>query len=154
MAGFVSSGESVDRLELSHRKIGTSYTEIVHRFRLHPIKPQNQITDKDDIKYENFQTDPTLGYYRGEQDFFDNNLPRLLETDRTVPENKTPNSDSPFRVSILFGVQTQQPLEQPPQDLNNLEEHLHHLSSSRHNYLNLLKNLTNMLKSLQQRDAQ
>ena len=91
------------------RKVGTNYTQIVHRFRLRPIKPQYQVTDINDILYENFQTDPTLGYFRGEQDFFDNGLPSLLESDPTVPDKKTPNFDSPVRVSISFGVQPQQP---------------------------------------------
>ena len=57
------------------RKTGTNYTQIVHRIRLRPIKPQYQVTDIEDINPENFQTDPTLGCYRGDQDFFDNGLP-------------------------------------------------------------------------------
>ena len=88
------------------RKVGTNYTQIVHRIRLRPIKPQFQVKHIDEINSDNFQTDPTLGHYRGEQDFFDNGLPSLLDND-IVTEKETPNFDSPVRVSIYFGVQPQ-----------------------------------------------
>ena len=98
------------------RKTGTNYTQIVHRIRLRPIKPQYQVTDIEDINPENFQTDPTLGCYRGDQDFFDNGLPYLLDNDQGAPEKKIPNLDSPVRVSISFGAQPPQPL--PAQIVN------------------------------------
>ena len=98
------------------RKTGTNCTQIVHRIRLRPIKPQCQVTDIEDINPENFQTDPTLGCYRGDQDFFDNGLPYLLDNDQGAPEKKIPNLDSPGRVSISFGAQPPQPL--PAQIVN------------------------------------
>ena len=108
MACSVSSRESVDRLKLSvgtNRKVGTTYTQIVDRIQLSPIKPQCQVTDLEDINSEDFRKYPILGQYRGEQDFFDKGLPSLLEITQIVSENITPNLDSPVRVSIFFGVQ-------------------------------------------------
>ena len=91
------------------RKIGTNYTQIVHRIRLRPINPPYQVTDIGNINPDYFQTDQTLGPYRGEQDFFDNGLPSLLDDDRGVPAKTTPKFDSPVRVSISLCVRPQQP---------------------------------------------
>ena len=60
-------------------KVGTNYTQIVHRIRTRPIIPQYQVDDIGDIDPENFQTDPLSDKYRGEQDYFDKGLPGLLE---------------------------------------------------------------------------
>ena len=86
------------------RKVGTNYTQIVHRIRLRPIKLQYQVKDIDEINSDNFQTDPTLGHYRGEQDLFDHGLPSLLDNDRIAAEKEIPNFDSPVRVSIYLGT--------------------------------------------------
>ena len=59
---------------------------------------------------ENLQTDPTVNCYRGDRDFFDSGLPFLLDKDLAAPAKRTPNLDSPVRVSNSFGKQPQQPL--------------------------------------------
>ena len=95
------------------RKVGTNYTQIVHRIRMRPIIPQYQVDDIGDIDPENFQTDPLLGKYRGEQDYFDKGLPALLEEGINQEKTSmTTNFGSPVRVSISFGT-TQQPPAAP-----------------------------------------
>ena len=51
------------------RKVGTNYTQCVHRIRLRLVTPQGRIDDLTVISFENFQGDPTLGHYRGEPTF-------------------------------------------------------------------------------------
>ena len=89
------------------RKVGPNYAQIVHRIRLRPIKLQYKVKDIDEINSDNFQTDPTLGHYRGEQDFFDKGLPSLLDNDRIATEKETPIFDSPVLVSVYVGVKPQ-----------------------------------------------
>ena len=87
------------------RKVGTTFTQTVHRIRIRPITPQYPIDDIADIDPEKFVTDPQLGKYRGEQGYFDKGLPTLLENEKNqVPTPTTTNFDSPVRVSISFGT--------------------------------------------------
>ena len=78
------------------RKVGTNYTQCVHRTRLRPVTPQIRVDDLTVINFENFQRDPSLGHYRGEQTLFDESIPFLLEppttgvTTQNVTENKPP----------------------------------------------------------------
>ena len=82
-----------------------NFTQIVHRIRLRPITPQYPIDDIPDIDPQKFETDPQLGKYRGEQDYFDKGLPTFLENEEDqVPSSTTTNFDSPVRVSISFGT--------------------------------------------------
>ena len=57
------------------RKVGTNYTQCVHRIRLRPVTPRGQIDDLTVIKFENFQRDPSLGQSRGEPTLFDESIP-------------------------------------------------------------------------------
>ena len=86
------------------RKIGTTYTQIVHRIRLRPIKPHYQLTDIEDINSDNFQTDPTLGCYRGDQDFFDNGLPSLLDNDQVAPEKNSEFGQPSLSLNLLWST--------------------------------------------------
>ena len=64
------------------RKVGTNFTQIVHRFRLRPIVPQYPVDDIADINPQNFKTDQLLGKFRAEQYYFDKGLPALLENEK------------------------------------------------------------------------
>ena len=88
------------------RKVGTNYTQCVHRIRLRPVDPQHQPDDVDPIGPTKFQTDPSLGKYRSEPGLFDENLPKLL--DEIQPDNSDAN-DQPaaparIRLSVPFGA--------------------------------------------------
>ena len=53
------------------RKVGTNYTQCVHRIRLRPVSPQGRIDDLTVINFENFRGETSLGHYRGEPTLFD-----------------------------------------------------------------------------------
>ena len=74
-----------------------------------PINPQYQAADRKGINFDNFCTDPTLRHYRRARDFFHKSLPSRLDKDRTLPNKKTPDWDSPLTIPISLGAQPQQP---------------------------------------------
>ena len=91
-------------------KVGTNFTEILHRNRIRPIIPQNPIDYIADIDPKNFVTDPQLRRYRSKKYYFDEGLPTLLENEKDqVPPPATTNFDSSVRVSISFGRTLQPP---------------------------------------------
>ena len=63
------------------RKVGTNYTQCVHRIRLRPITPQYTVDDISNINQSNFVPDPSTRHV-SEPALFDQALPDLL-TDRT-----------------------------------------------------------------------
>ena len=65
------------------RKAGTNYTQCVHRIPLRSVTPQDCIDDLTVINFEKFQTDSSLGHYRGAPTLFDENTPSLLELPTT-----------------------------------------------------------------------
>ena len=58
MACTLSREKRFDGFELSHLKIGTNYTQIMHEIRIRPIITQNQCGDIPEIDTEKFQTRP------------------------------------------------------------------------------------------------
>ena len=91
-------------------KIGTNFTQSVHKIRLRPIAPQYPVDDIADINPQNFKTDPLLGKHRGEQDYFDKGLPALLENAKLNVHTTAPkNFDNSVRVSISLGTTVQPP---------------------------------------------
>ena len=60
------------------RKVGTPYTQCVHRIRLRPITPNY---DNHDISVttDDFRPDPGLGKYRSEHEMFDSALEQSFE---------------------------------------------------------------------------
>ena len=91
------------------RKVGTNFTQIIHRIRLTPIVLQNTVENLLEINRENFQTGPLLRKYRGEQNYFDKGLPALRENEnQTKATNPKTNFGSPVRVSISFETTPQQ----------------------------------------------
>ena len=65
-------------------KVGTNFTQCVHRIRLRPVTPQGRIDDLTAINFENFQRDFSLGHYRGEPTLFDESILSLLEPSTAV----------------------------------------------------------------------
>ena len=87
------------------RKVGTSYTQLVHRIRLRPVTPQSRVDDIPVINCENFQRDPSIGFFRGEPALFDESLPSLLDPPPTGLTTITVEEDSPpVTVSLHFAV--------------------------------------------------
>ena len=87
------------------RKVGTNYTQCVHRIRLRPVTPQGRIDDLTVINFENFQRDPSLGHYRGEPTLFDESIPSLLEPSTTLVATRNVTEDPPpVTVSLRFPI--------------------------------------------------
>ena len=78
------------------RKVGTNYTQCVHRIRLRPITPQYQIEDLAHIHPNNFVPDPSTRH-TSEPSLFDSTLPDLLSDKSFMPTDEV--DDSP---SVLF----------------------------------------------------
>ena len=87
------------------RKVGTNYTQCVHRIRLRPVTPQGRIDDLMVINFKNFPRDPSLGHHRGEPTLFDESIPSLLEPPTTVvaTQNVT-EGPTPVTVSLRFPI--------------------------------------------------
>ena len=87
------------------RKIGTTYTQFVHRIRFRPVTPQGRIGDVTVINFENFQRDPSLGHYRDEPTLFDESIPSLLEPPSSVVATQNVTKDPPpVTVSLRFPI--------------------------------------------------
>ena len=87
------------------RKVGTNYTQCVHRIRLRPVTPQGRIDDLTVINFASFQRDPSLGHYRGEPTLFDESIPSLLEPPTTVVATQNVTEDPPpVTVSLRFPI--------------------------------------------------
>ena len=83
------------------RKAGTNYTQCVYRLPLRSVTPQDCIDDLTVINFEQFQTDSSLGHYRGEPTLFDENTPSLLELPTTgVATQKV--TEGPPLVAVIF----------------------------------------------------
>ena len=87
------------------RKVGTNYTQCVHRIRLRPVVPQYQVEDLQQIDPDKFQRDPMLGRFRGEPAIFDESIPTLL-----LPPSEAPcvvqneEQPPPVTVSLSFPI--------------------------------------------------
>ena len=87
------------------RKVGTHFTQCVHRIRLRPVVPQYQIEDLVDVNPVNFRRDPMLGRFRSEPALFDEAVPTLLMPSddlQAVPTQSEPLS--PVRVTLSFPI--------------------------------------------------
>ena len=78
------------------RKVGTNYTQCVHRIRLRPVNPQYQIEYLAQIHQKNFVPDPSTRH-TSEPFLFDSTLPDLL-TDKSF----TPTDEITDAPSVLF----------------------------------------------------
>ena len=73
------------------RKVGTPYTQCVHRIRLRPITPNYQVEDIQ-LTMDDFRPDPSLGKYRSEHEMFDDALDDLIREGKLYD----PNIDKPI----------------------------------------------------------
>ena len=78
MAALVPCGNGFTRSNYIYRKVGTNYTQWLHRIRLRPIQPQNRVEDLSNINRSNFQPDPSTRHV-SERSLFDNVLLHLLQ---------------------------------------------------------------------------
>ena len=86
------------------RKIGTLYTQCVHRIRLKPVVPQQEPEDLESIDPTTFMTDPSLGQYRGEPELFDGQLPQLLEDIQPSEINTQTQQPATIQLSVPLAV--------------------------------------------------
>ena len=78
------------------RKVGTNYTQCVHRIRLRKYEPLEPPVDLENLHLNNFTPDPFLSKYRQEPELFDSEIPKMLShtfadeatADKTQPTNK------------------------------------------------------------------
>ena len=85
------------------RKVGTNYTQCVHRIRLGPVEPQGRVDDLRVIDFQNFQHDPSLGQFRGEAYIFDDSVPSLVDSPQpTLSAQAEPEVPAPVTVSLNF----------------------------------------------------
>ena len=65
------------------RKIGTPYTQCVHRIRLRPISPKFEVDDIS-VTPQEFKPDPSLGKFRSEYQIFDEALEKSFTEDIVI----------------------------------------------------------------------
>ena len=84
------------------RKVGTNYTQCVHRIRLRPVTLQVRIDNLTVNNFENFHRDPPLGDYSREPTLFDESIPALLEPPTGVATQNVTEDPPPVTVSFRF----------------------------------------------------
>ena len=85
------------------RKVGTPYTQCVHRIRLPPITPNYQVEDIQ-LTVDDFQPDPSLGKCRSEHEMFDDSLEDLLREGKLYDPNiNKPISKKKNQVEYVIG---------------------------------------------------
>ena len=86
------------------RKVGTNFTQCIHRIRLRSYEPHEPPEDLPNVDPERFVPDPVLGKYRQEPELFDEEIPKLLEhtfmTD--VPEQQEQEEQQNLSVTTSF----------------------------------------------------
>ena len=88
------------------RKVGTHFTQCIHRIRLRPYKPHEPPVDLDNLNPDKFVPDPVLGKYRQEPELFDDEIPKLLEHTfmSDVPEQTEQEDEDNITTSFNFQV--------------------------------------------------
>ena len=96
------------------RKIGTPYTQCVHRMRLKPITTKYDVEDIN-VTLQDFKPDPSLGKYRSEHEIFDEALEKSLNEDIIeMPEVPTTENSRTDEVQhTIRGVIMRATTEQP-----------------------------------------
>ena len=93
------------------RKVGTNFTQCVHRIRLRTVSPQYQVDDLSDIIPDDFRRDPHLGRFRGEPQLFDEAIPSLLDP---PPQEMPGLSEEPDIPPITVGLTFPLPMAPAP----------------------------------------
>ena len=87
------------------RKVGTNFTQCVHRIRLKPIMPPPDTEDISPVKPEHFERDPSRKDDKLEPELFDEYLVDLLNDKNTqTREDTQPTTRSRVRVGIQLGA--------------------------------------------------
>ena len=71
------------------KKVGTPYTQCVHRIRLRPINPNFEDEDNQ-VTLGDYKPDPSLGKYRSEHELFDEALNNVLHQGQLYDNEKSP----------------------------------------------------------------
>ena len=93
------------------RKVGTNFTQCVHRIRLRTVSPQYQVDDLSDINPDDFRRDPHLGRFRGEPQLFDETIPSLLDPPPQEMPGLSEEQDIP---AVTVGLTFPLPMEPAP----------------------------------------
>ena len=84
------------------KKVGTPYTQCVHRIRLWPINPNFEDEDNQ-FSLGDYKPDPSLGNYRSEHELFDEALDNvLLQGQLYDPKIDNENSSAEPEVEYLI----------------------------------------------------
>ena len=88
MAFSVQSRENLILTKYKYliRKVGTAYTQCVHRIRLRPLTPNYQV-EYIQLTMDDFRPDPSLGKYRSQHEMFDDALKDLLRESKLYDHN-------------------------------------------------------------------
>ena len=86
-----------------NRKVGTPYTQCVHRIRLRPITPNYQVEDIQ-LTMDDFRADPSSGKYKSVHEMFDDALEDLLREGKFYdPIIEKPVSKKKKEVEYVIG---------------------------------------------------
>ena len=100
------------------RKVGTTFTQCVHRLRLRPVSTHSPLEDLTDVDPSNFTPDPSLRSSGMKPEVFDEHFPALFIED-PVSLPPCPASPPPTTVSLSFRAP---PAEAPvPLPLNSVD---------------------------------
>ena len=83
------------------RKVGTNFTQCVHRVRLRPVNPQSRVDDLTVFGFGNLQCNPSMGHFRAEPTLFDEKILSLIEPPTTVLITQNETEDPPT-VTVCF----------------------------------------------------
>ena len=87
------------------RRVGTNFTQCVHRVRLRPFTLNGAVDDLPDIDPNNFIPDSSLKRFRSEPELFDVELPALFATTRDdLPDRETPKYVHPVQTTLSLPV--------------------------------------------------
>ena len=96
------------------RRVGTNYTQCVHRIRLRPLKLENPPEDLENVNPENFEADPSRRTTRNEPELFDDYIPNLIEDNQRaafLAQNQKP--PAMIKLSVV-PVAAPVPIAAPP----------------------------------------
>ena len=95
------------------RKIGTDFTQRVHRIRLRSIKPNEKPDDLEQIDQQKFETDPSLTKYRSEPEMFDDHLQTLID-DIQLTYHQEKIEPAPAKISLAIPIGPSPPMPIAP----------------------------------------
>ena len=84
------------------RKVGTLFTQCVHRIRIRPITPQFPVDDLPDVSPEQFLPDPNLGKFRSEPSLFDQHIDHTEHETAFVPHVGLSPKNPSATLSLAF----------------------------------------------------